>query len=112
MPAASLYLFEITMLLILIPIVDRIIYPSLRYFGIDFTPPEENGRRNVVCHGVCPHGRVYGDRKKKIHPHTRLFQTASVRHSSKCLTNEHLLSSFSIRAPGNWEVLTSIPGKL
>ena len=37
-PAASLSLFEIVSLLILIPFIDRVVYPGLLRIGINFTP--------------------------------------------------------------------------
>lgn len=37
-PAASLSAFDIVAVLLLIPIMDNIIYPLLRYSGIRFTP--------------------------------------------------------------------------
>ena len=38
LPAASLAIFEIVSLLILIPFIDRVVYPGLRHLGINFTP--------------------------------------------------------------------------
>ena len=37
-PVASLTLFEIVSLLILIPFIDRVVYPGLLRFGFNFTP--------------------------------------------------------------------------
>ena len=37
-PAASLSLFEIFSLLIIIPFIDRLVYPGLRRLGFNFTP--------------------------------------------------------------------------
>lgn len=37
-PAASLTLFEILSLLILIPFIDRVVYPGFRRLGFNFTP--------------------------------------------------------------------------
>ena len=37
-PAASLAVFENLSLLILIPFIDRVVYPGLRRFGFNFTP--------------------------------------------------------------------------
>ena len=37
-PAASLSLFEIVSLLILIPFIDRVVYPGLLRIGFNFTP--------------------------------------------------------------------------
>jgi len=37
-PAASLTLFDIVAVLVLIPIMDHVVYPLLSYCGISFTP--------------------------------------------------------------------------
>ena len=37
-PAASLSLFDIVAVLVLIPIMDHVVYPLVSYFGISFTP--------------------------------------------------------------------------
>ena len=37
-PAASLTLFEIVSLLILIPFIDRVVYPGFRRIGFNLTP--------------------------------------------------------------------------
>ena len=112
MPAASLYLFEITMLLILIPIVDRIIYPSLRYFGIDFTPLKKMGVGMLFAMGsVLMAGFMEIERKKYIHTHGYFKQ-----HPFDTLVNAsqmnifYQVSQYVLRGTG--QVLTSIPGKL
>ncbi|XP_031564279.1 solute carrier family 15 member 4-like [Actinia tenebrosa] len=38
LPAASLSIFDISSVLLLIPFMDKVIYPLLRYIGIKFTP--------------------------------------------------------------------------
>ena len=38
LPAASLSIFDISIVLLLIPVMDKIVYPLLRYIGIKFTP--------------------------------------------------------------------------
>ena len=37
-PAASLSIFDIVAVLVLIPIMDHVVYPLLSYCGINFTP--------------------------------------------------------------------------
>ena len=112
MPAASLYLFEITMLLILIPIVDRIIYPSLRYFGIDFTPLKKMGVGMLFAMGsVLMAGFMEIERKKYIDTHGYFKQ-----HPFDTPVNASQMNIF-YQVPqyvlqGTGEVLTSIPGKL
>ncbi|XP_027047554.1 solute carrier family 15 member 4-like [Pocillopora damicornis] len=110
MPAASLYLFEITMLLILIPIVDRIIYPSLRYFGIDFTPLKKMGVGMLFAMGsVLMAGFMEIERKKYIDTHGYFKQ-----HPFDTPVNASQMNIF-YQVPqyvlqGTGEVLTSIPG--
>ncbi|XP_022792580.1 solute carrier family 15 member 4-like [Stylophora pistillata] len=110
MPAASLYLFEITMLLILIPIVDRIIYPSLRYFGIDFTPLKKMGVGMLFAMGsVFMAGLMEIERKKYIDTHGYFEQ-----HPFDTPVNASQMNIF-YQVPqyvlqGTGEVLTSIPG--
>lgn len=38
LPAASLSIFDILSVLLLIPFMDKVVYPLLRYIGIKFTP--------------------------------------------------------------------------
>jgi peptide/histidine transporter 3/4 len=38
LPAASLSIFDILSVLILIPFMDKVVYPLLRYIGFHFTP--------------------------------------------------------------------------
>ena len=42
-PAASLSLFDIIAVLVLIPIMDHVIYPLFNYCGINFTPLRRMG---------------------------------------------------------------------
>ena len=42
-PAASLSLFDIVIVLALIPIMDKVVYPIIRYCGIQFTPLKRVG---------------------------------------------------------------------
>lgn len=37
-PAASFSIFDIIIVLLLIPFMDKVVYPFLRYLGIHFTP--------------------------------------------------------------------------
>lgn len=111
MPAASLYLFEITMLLILIPIVDRILYPTLRHFGFDFTPLRKMGVGMLFAMGsVIMAGLMEIERKKYIDAHGYFEQ-----HPFDTPVNASQMNIF-YQVPqyvlqGTGEVLTSIPGK-
>lgn len=110
MPAASLYLFEITMLLILIPIVDRILYPALRHFGFDFTPLRKMGVGMLFAMGsVIMAGLIEIERKKYIDAHGYFEQ-----HPFDTPVNASQMNIF-YQVPqyvlqGTGEVLTSIPG--
>lgn len=111
MPAASLYLFEITMLLILIPVVDRIIYPMLRHFGVDFTPLKKMGVGMLFAMGsVIVAGLMEIQRKRFIATHGYFQQ-----HPFNTPVNASQMNIF-YQVPqyvlmGTGEVLTSIPGK-
>ena len=111
MPAASLYLFEISMLLILIPVVDRIIYPVLRHFGLDFTPLRKMGVGMLFAMGsVLMAGFVEIERKKYIKSHGYFEQ-----HPFDTSVNASQMNIF-YQVPqyilqGTGEVLTSIPGE-
>lgn len=111
MPAASLYLFEITMLLILIPIVDRIIYPTLRHFGVNFTPLRKMGVGMLFATGsVIMAGLMEIERKKYIASHGYFEQ-----HPFDTPVNASQMNIF-FQVPqyvlmGTGEVLTSIPGQ-
>lgn len=110
MPAASLYLFEITMLLILIPVVDRIIYPMLRHFGVDFTPLKKMGVGMLFAMGsVIVAGLMEIQRKRFIAAHGYFQQ-----HPFNTPVNASQMNIF-YQVPqyvlmGTGEVLTSIPG--
>ena len=110
MPAASLYLFEISMLLILIPIADRIIYPALRYFGFDFTPLRKMGVGMLFATGsVIMAGLMEIERKKYIDSHGYFEQ-----HPFDTPVNASQMNIF-YQVPqyvlqGTGEVLTAIPG--
>lgn len=110
MPAASLYLFEITMLLILIPIVDRVIYPTLRHFGINFTPLRKMGVGMLFAMGsVIMAGLMEIERKNYISTHGYFEQ-----HPFDTPVNASQMNIF-YQVPqyvlmGTGEVLTSIPG--
>ena len=48
-PAASLNLFEIVSLLVLIPVIDQVGYPGLRRLGFHFTPLRRIGVGLAFC---------------------------------------------------------------
>lgn len=111
MPAASLYLFEITMLLILIPIVDRILYPALRHFGFDFTPLRKMGVGMLFAMGsVIMAGLMEIERKKFIDAHGYFEQDPfDTPVNASQMNIFYQVPQYVLQGTG--EVLTSIPGE-
>ena len=69
-PAASLSLFEIISLLILIPFIDRVVYPGLRRLGFNFTPLRRIGVGLLFAAGsVVLAGIIETERKHVIKTH-------------------------------------------
>ena len=64
-PAASLAIFEIVTVLVLIPLIDRVVYPGLRRVGFDFTPLRRIGVGLIFAAGsVALAGIIEIERKK------------------------------------------------
>ena len=69
-PAASLSLFEISSLLVLIPFIDRVVYPGLRRLGFNFTPLRRIGVGLLFAAGsVVMAGVIEVERKHIIKTH-------------------------------------------
>jgi len=69
-PAASLSLFEISSLLVLIPFIDRVVYPGLRRLGFNFTPLRRIGVGLLFAVGsVVMAGVIEVERKHIIKTH-------------------------------------------
>ena len=69
-PAASLSLFEISSLLVLIPFIDRVVYPGLRRLGFNFTPLRRIGGGLLFAAGsVVMAGVIEVERKHIIKTH-------------------------------------------
>ena len=69
-PAASLSLFSIISLLVLIPFMDRVVYPGLRRLGINFTPLRRIGVGLLFGAGsVVMVGVIEMERKHIIRTH-------------------------------------------
>ena len=69
-PAASLITFEILSLLILIPFIDRVVYPGLRRLGFNFTPLRRIGVGLLFAAGsVVLAGIIEIERKHIIDTH-------------------------------------------
>ena len=64
-PAASLAIFEIVTVLVLIPLIDRVVYPGLRRVGFNFTPLRRIGVGLIFAAGsVALAGIIEIERKK------------------------------------------------
>ena len=64
-PTASLAIFENASLLVLIPFIDRVVYPGLRHFGFNFTPLRRIGVGLIFAAGsVALAGIIEIERKK------------------------------------------------
>ena len=69
-PAASLSLFSIISLLVLIPFMDRVVYPGLRRLGFNFTPLRRIGVGLLFGAGsVVMAGVIEMERKHIIRTH-------------------------------------------
>ena len=69
-PAASLSIFEGLSLLVLIPFIDRVVYPSLHRLGFNFTPLRRIGVGLLFAAGsVVMAGVIEIERKHIIRTH-------------------------------------------
>ena len=66
-PVASLAIFEIVTVLVLIPLIDRVVYPGLRRVGFNFTPLRRIGVGLIfaAC-SVALAGFIEIERKEKF----------------------------------------------
>ena len=66
-PVASLAIFEIVTVLVLIPLIDRVVYPGLRRVGFNFTPLRRIGVGLIFAAGsVALAGFIEIERKEKF----------------------------------------------
>lgn len=109
-PAASLSIFDIVTVLILIPFMDKVVYPLLRYIGFHFTPLRRIGVGMLfAAASVAVAGWVEIERRKR-------FQDGHVVHQK--LFNRNINASdmpIFYQVPqflliGTSEVFTSITG--
>ena len=69
-PAASLSIFDGVSLLVLIPFIDRVVYPSLHRLGFNFTPLRRIGVGMLFAAGsVVMAGVIEIERKHIIRTH-------------------------------------------
>ena len=75
-PAASLAIFENASLLVLIPFIDRVVYPGLRRFGFNFTPLRRIGVGLIFAAGsVALAGIIEIERKNHGRVQQNVFNT-------------------------------------
>ena len=82
-PAASLAIFEIVTVLVLIPLIDRVVYPGLRRVGFNFTPLRRIGVGLIFAAGsVALAGFIEIERKKKFGRVTQIVFNRTVHASN------------------------------
>ena len=75
-PVASLNLFETATLLLLIPLMDRVIFPSLSRLGVEFTPLRRIGVGMLfACSSVALAGIIEIERKHILKTDGAINQT-------------------------------------
>ena len=82
-PVASLAIFEIVTVLVLIPLIDRVVYPGLRRVGFNFTPLRRIGVGLIFAAGsVALAGFIEIERKKKFGRATQIVFNRTVNASN------------------------------
>ena len=82
-PVASLAIFEIVTVLVLIPLIDRVVYPGLRRVGFNFTPLRRIGVGLIFAAGsVALAGFIEIERKKKFGRVTQIVFNRTVNASN------------------------------
>ena len=75
-PVASLAIFEIVTVLVLIPLIDRVVYPGLRRVGFNFTPLRRIGVGLIFAAGsVALAGIIEIERKNHGRVQQNVFNT-------------------------------------
>ena len=82
-PVASLAIFEIVSVLVLIPLIDRVVYPGLRRVGFNFTPLRRIGVGLIFAAGsVALAGFIEIERKEKFGRVTQIVFNRTVNASN------------------------------
>ena len=82
-PVASLAIFEIVTVLVLIPLIDRVVYPGLRRVGFNFTPLRRIGVGLIFAAGsVALAGFIEIERKEKFGRVTQIVFNRTVNASN------------------------------
>ena len=81
-PVASLAIFEIVTVLVLIPLIDRVVYPGLRRVGFNFTPLRRIGVGLIFAAGsVALAGFIEIERKEKFGRVTQIVFNRTINAS-------------------------------
>ena len=109
-PAASLSIFDTVAVLTLIPIMDHIVYPLLRYCGINFTPLRRIGVGMLfAAASVAVAGVIEIKRRNEWHNGPICEQTIFDEHrNASCLSIFWQVPQFVLI--GASEVFASITG--
>ena len=82
-PVASLAIFEIVTVLVLIPLIDRVVYPGLRRVGFNFTPLRRIGVGLIFAAGsVALAGFIEIERKEKFGRVTQIVFNRTINASN------------------------------
>ena len=82
-PVASLAIFEIVTVLVLIPLIDRVVYPGLRRVGSNFTPLRRIGVGLIFAAGsVALAGFIEIERKEKFGRVTQIVFNRTINASN------------------------------
>ena len=111
-PVASLSIFDIASVLILIPFMDKVVYPLLRYIGINFTPLRRIGVGMIfAASSVAVAGWVEIERLKTFHNgHNHMQSLFNKEYNASDLPIFYQIPQFLLI--GTSEVFTSITGLL
>ena len=109
-PVASLSIFDIIIVLLLIPIMDKVLYPVIRYCGINFSPLRRIGvgmlfaAASVLVAGIVEISR----RHDANHHHFKQKAFGKYTYASEKINIFYQAPQFLLI--GTSEVLTSITG--
>ena len=113
-PVASLNLFEVATLLLLIPLMGRVIFPILARLGVEFTPLRRIGVGMLfACSSVALAGIIEIERKHILKTDGGINQT--VFYNYKTINASHMSVFWQVPQyilQGTSEVLVSVTGTL
>ena len=109
-PAASLSIFDSVAVLILIPIMDHIIYPLLRYCGIRFTPLRRVGVGMILAAASVVVAGVVEIKRRDVWKSGHSLNQNVFNESRNASDLNIFLQVPQFMLIGSSEVLTSITG--